>query len=87
MELNEIRTVLNYPDKTFVSFLVDQANLTADERKIIDMREHDGFTIESAAEALDISPRSVSRLHRGAMTKLDSSFSHMPYLSTAVLKQ
>lgn len=87
MEPREIRTVLQYPNKPLVLFLVDQANLTANERKVIDMREHGGYTIESAAEALDISPRAVSYIYHDGMEKLNTSFSSMPFLSSAILKQ
>lgn len=87
MEPREIRTVLHYPNKPLVSFLVDQANLTASERKLLYMREYDGFTIEATAEALEISPRSVSRIQHEVMDKLDTNFSRMPFLSQAILKQ
>ncbi len=80
MRESQIVSWLNYPDADYVRYNVSRANLNAKERRVIDLRIHDGLTVEQAAEQLDVSPRTVQYQYRQAIDKLDSCWSCLPWL-------
>lgn len=82
MESSRIIAILNYPDAAMVEHILSRANLTAQERQILMLREFEGHTIESAAEALMISDTTVKRRYSAAMTKLNACWSNIPWLQT-----
>lgn len=86
MEPRQIRAMLNYPDAALVIHAVDRANLTADERRVLRMREHDSYTVERAAETLECSDMTVKNRYRSAMDKLDRCWSALPWVDT-IIKQ
>lgn len=86
MEHREIIAVLNYPDRDLVRYAVDRANLTDPEWDIICLREYQGDTIESAAERLLVSPRTIKRRYGEGMKKLDSCWSGLPWVNS-IIKQ
>ena len=84
MEQREILAMLHYPDAALVQHAVSRANLTAPEWEIIQLREQEDETIESAAERLYISPRTVQRRYRDGMHKLDACWSGLPWVNSIV---
>lgn len=84
MEQKEIINFLNYPDTALVEHAVGRANLKSVEWEAIHLRELESETIESAAERLDVSPATVKNRYRSGMTKLNTCWSGLPWVSSIV---
>lgn len=84
MEQRDIISMLNYPDSALVDHAVRRANLTAPEWECICLREYEAETIESAAEILDLSTRTVKRRYANGMNKLDCCWSGLPWINSIV---
>ena len=87
MEREEIKSFLNYPDAPLVDLAVKRANLNAREWRAVSLREHDGMTVEAAAEYLQVSPGTVKNEYRSAMRKLDDCWSGVPWIRTLARRQ
>ncbi len=72
--------MLNYPDTALVNHAIERANLTATEKKVIFMREHENYTIESLAEELECSDSTIKRYYASGMKKLDICWSSLAWL-------
>ena len=82
MERNDIVSFLNYPDAPLVDLAVKRANLKAREWQAVSLREHDGMTVEAAAEYLQVSPGTVKNEYRAGMRKLDECWDGVPWIKT-----
>lgn len=81
MQTSRIVGILNYPDAALVDHLIKRANLNAQELQILQLREIQNYTIESAAELLLISDSTVKRRYADAIRKLDMCWSGIPWLT------
>lgn len=86
MEQRDIIAMLNYPDAALVDHAVRRANLTAPEWEIIFLREYGAETIESAAERLELSERTVKRRYKTGINKLNICWSGLPWINS-IIKQ
>lgn len=80
MTTSRIIEILNYPDAALVEHAIKRANLTSKELQILQLREFQNETIESAAETLLVSDSTVKRRYRDAISKLDVCWSGIPWI-------
>lgn len=73
--------MLHYPDMALVRHAVERANLTDEEWQAVDLRENKGCTIESTAEKMYLSVRTVNRRYQSAMHKFDECWDGLKWVS------
>lgn len=83
MERDEIRQVLNIPDRSFVDYMIGLANLRPKEAAAVHLREMDDLTIFEAAEAMNLSETMLKTYHRQGFKKLDQCWSSRPWIDAA----
>ena len=83
MERDEIRQVLNIPDRPFVDYMIGLANLRPKEAAAVHLREMDDLTIFEAAEAMNLSETMIKTYHRQGFKKLDQCWSSRPWIDAA----
>lgn len=83
MERDEIRQILNIPDRPLVDYMIGLANLRPKEAAAVHFREMDDLTIFEAAEAMNLSETMIKTYHRNAFKKLDQCWSSRPWIDAA----
>lgn len=69
MERKQAADFLKLPYKELVDLALSAVNLTAKERKVLDLRYLQGYTQEETAEILDASVNSVQNWEKAALVK------------------
>ena len=83
MEREQIRQILNIPDRPFVDYMIGLANLRPNEETAVQLREMDDLTIFEAAEMMNLSETMLKTYHRHAFKKLDQCWSSRPWIDAA----
>lgn len=70
MSENDIKTIIQYPDKNKVIKILDSVNFKINERKCIELVDMQGLTEQKVSDKLQVSKRTVQNYRKRAYEKL-----------------